>query len=731
MWRVSVALLLGASFTAPTSASAQSEHSSSDKSIAIIVVPSEADARRILQKLNNGADFAALARSESKSPTAKGGGSLGAVSPNDLLPELRQAVADTAPGKVSSIVKIPEGYAILQVSALDPHAPAKQALSSPGGPAPQGGAATRGTFAPVLDSEKRAITRGGFVKNGPIVFKDIAEKAGLTAWRHSMGTPQKNYILETTGSGVALLDYDNDGWLDIYLVNGSTFDALSGKATAPQAALFHNNHDGTFTNVAGKAGVTNDQWGFGVAVGDYDNDGWPDIYVSNYGKNRLYHNNHDGTFTDVAEAAGVTLGNWSTGASFGDYDGDGKLDLFVPGYIHWDMNRLPPTPGSSNAGVAYCQFRGESVMCGPRGLPGESDHLFHNNGDGTFTDVSEKAGVSDKERHYGFTSVFVDVNNDGKVDLLVANDSTFNFLYLNKGDGTFEDASIYSGFGLNQDGFETASMGMAVGDYRNDGAVDLYTGTFSDDYKPLWRNDGHANFTDITPEIGLAAPTYPFLTWSTAFIDYDNDGWKDIFAVNGHVYPQVDEHQWGTSFAERPFLFRNLSKGDKFELVPAVEGTGLAEVVPGRGAGFGDLFNNGKIDIVINCLDRVPLFLQNVNPDKHHWVGLKLIGGPKSPRDAIGATVYLTAGGIRQRADVMSGGSYESSNDQRPHFGIGDATTVTKLEVRWPSGFVEQVSLPGIDRFYAIEETKGIVPSVYDNMTQYAGGQQTASGAAK
>jgi enediyne biosynthesis protein E4 len=582
-----------------------------------------------------------------------------------------------------------------------------------------GGVATRGAFKPVLDSEKRPITKGGFVKDGPTIFMDIAVKAGLTTWSHTMGTPQKNYILETTGSGVALLDYDNDGWLDIFLVNGSTFEAQDGKAPAPQAALFHNNHDGTFTNVAGKAGVTNDRWGFGVAVGDYDNDGWPDIYVSNYGKNRLYHNNHDGTFTDVAEKAGVTLGNWSTGATFGDYDGDGKLDLFVPGYVHWDMSHLPPLP-SSAVKFSYCQFRGVGVMCGPRGLAGEPDHLFHNNGDGTFTDVSEKAGVADKNHYYGFTSVFVDVNNDGKVDLLVNDDSTPNYLYINKGNGTFEDTSIYSGFALNQDGQEQASMGLAIGDYRNNGLVDIYTGTFSDDYKPLFRNEGKGSFSEIAPEMGMSLSTYPFLTWSTAFIDYDNDGWKDIFAVNGHVYPQVDAQNWGTSFAQRPYLFHNVHKGEKFELVPAVEGTGLAQVVPGRGAGFGDLFNNGKIDVVINCMDHVPLLLQNVNPDKHHWVGLKLVGGPKSPRDAVGATVYLTAGGIRQRADVMSGGSYESSNDQRLHFGLGDAAAVAKLEVRWPSGFVQYVQLPEVDRFYEIEEGQGVVPSVYDSIAQEA-----------
>ncbi len=273
-----------------------------------------------------------------------------------------------------------------------------------------------------------------------------------------MGTLQKNYILETIGSGVCLIDYDRDGWLDIYIVSGSTFDAESGKAEPPHAALFHNNHDGTFTNVANIAGVTNGRWGFGCAVGDYDNDGWPDLYVGNYGKNRLYHNNHDGTFTDVAEKAGVTLGNWSTGPSFGDYDGDGRLDLFVPGYVHWDSAHIPPAPGSKEGG-GFCVFRGVPVQCGPRGLAGEQDHLFHNNGDGTFTDVSEKAGVSDKDRHYGFSSTFVDIDNDGKVDLVVADDSTPSYLYLNNGDGTFSDVSFQSGFAENQDGREQGQHG--------------------------------------------------------------------------------------------------------------------------------------------------------------------------------------------------------------------------------------------------------------------------------
>src|SRR5271163_1325568 len=583
----------------------------------------------------------------------------------------------------------------------------------------QGGSATAGTFAPVLDSEKRPITAGGFVKEGPIVFQDISEKAGLTSWHHKMGTPQKTFILETIGSGVALLDYDNDGWLDIYLVNGSTYDALDGKAEAPRAALFHNNHDGTFTDVAQQAGLTNERWGFGVAVGDYDNDGWPDLYVSNFGKNRLYHNNHDGTFTDVAEQAGVTLGNWSTGASFGDYDGDGKLDLFVPGYVHYDFKNPPPS-GGGDVAHSFCQYRGATVMCGPRGLQGEPDHLFHNNGDGTFTDVSEKAGVSDKRHYYGFSSTFVDVNNDGKVDLIVADDSTPNYLYINKGDGTFEDASFYSGFALNQAARETASMGLAVGDYLNNGLVDLYTTTFSDDYKTLFRNEGDGNFSEITPQMGIAQVTYPFLSWGTEFIDYDNDGWKDIMSVSGHVYPQVDKHDWGTTFAERPQLFHNLDHGQKFEVIPAVEGTGLADVIPGRGAAFGDLFNDGKIDVVINCIDHTPVLLRNVNADKNHWVGISLLGGPKSPRDAIGATVYLTADGMRQRGDVMSGGSFESSNDQRLHFGLGQASAVDGVEVRWTSGLVEHVNLPSVDRFFVIEEGKGLVPSAYDAIASSA-----------
>ena len=576
---------------------------------------------------------------------------------------------------------------------------------APAAPQASGVVSTGAAHAAVLDSEKRPITAGGFVDSGPIVFQDYSEKAGLTRWRHTMGTPEDTFIIETVGSGVALLDYDNDGWLDIYLVNGSTYDAMSGKTSPLHAALFHNNHDGTFTDVAQQAGVTNDRWGFGVAVGDYDNDGWPDLYVTNFGKNRLYHNNHDGTFTDVAEKAGVALGNWSTGATFGDYDGDGRLDLFVPGYVHYDMDH-PPVPGSPVVAFSSCEFRGVKVMCGPRGLKGEPDHLFHNNGDGTFTDVGVKAGVGDANGYYGLTAVFADVNNDGKIDLIVANDSTPNYMYINKGDGTFEDASYASGYALNENGRETASMGIAVGDYLNNGQLDLYNTVFSDDYNPLYRNDGGGNFTEVSYQAGIAEVTIPFLGWGTGFLDFDNDGWKDLLAANGHVYPGVDKSDWGTTFAERPLLFRNLHNG-KFDVVPAVKGTGLALLLTARGAAFGDLFNDGKIDVVINQLDNTPVLLRNVSQDQNHWVGLSLVGGAKSPRDAVGASVYVTAGGVRQRGDVISGGSYASSNDFRVHFGLGSSTKIENVEIHWPSGAVEHVNLPSVNCFYRVEEGKG------------------------
>ena len=606
-----------------------------------------------------------------------------------------------------------------------------QAESPPQQPPPQPPHAQQSGIAGGLnapaqyDEQRRPITAGGFVKPGeaPVVFEDITKKAGLSNWIHKMGSPKKDFIVETNGSGVCLIDYNNDGWLDIYLVNGATFDSLDGKEPPPHSALFRNNHDGTFTDVSKEAGVENDRWGYGCSVADYDNDGWPDLYVGNYGITRLYHNNHNGTFTDKAEEAHVALDNWHPGSAWGDYDGDGRLDLYVTGYVHFDRNNLP-IAGTKAVGYAQCLYRGSNVNCGPRGLQGEPDHLFHQKPDGTFEDVTVKAGVEDKDRYYGFATIFIDVNNDGKPDLVAGNDSEPNFLYINKGDGTFDDQSYVSGLALNKDGREIASMGIAAGDYENNGLVDFFFTDFGDDYKVLYHNDGDASFTDVSYKSGLAQPTIPFVGWGDGFLDYDNDGWLDLFEVNGHVYPKVDQHDWGTSWAERPLLFHNIpdesGKDRKFEYIKPVEHTGLADVIPARGAAFGDLFNNGKIDVIINPIDGPPVLLKNVNPDHHHWVEMNLIGGSnpktgkKSPKDATCATVYLKANGMRQRRDVLASGSYISANDRRPHFGLGNSTDPGTAEIHWPSGHIETIKLPAADRIYTIEEGLGLTAAMCD-----------------
>lgn len=582
--------------------------------------------------------------------------------------------------------------------------------------------ATGGAHAPVRDALHRPITAGGFVDNAPVVFVDVTKQSGLEKFHHRSGNPEKSTIIDAPGSGVALVDYDNDGWLDIYFVNGSTRAAMKGQEAPPRAALFHNNHDGTFTDATDKAGVANERWGFGVAVADYDNDGWPDIYVTNYGKNRLYHNNRDGTFTDVAEKAGVALGGWSTGPTWGDYDRDGLLDLFVPGYVNYSIDR-PVLAGKGGVPEGACQYRGVDVFCGPLGLIGEPDHLFHNNGDGTFTDVSVKAGVSDPHGRYGFASVFVDLDDDGWPDLAVANDSSSNFLYRNRHDGSFEDVSYMSGFAVSEEGRAQASMGIGVGDYNRDGKLDLFITTFSDDNKTLYRNEGEMGFTDVSYRVGLGNPTIPFLSWGAGFLDFDNDGLLDIFVANGHVYPVADKTDWGTTYAQRPLLFHNV-KGKKFDEVPAATGSGLATIVSARGAAFGDIFNDGHIDVVLNDMDSQPTLLRNVVDNGNHWLEMRLLtaaarsasgasgvsAAAKLARDAIGATAFLTSGGVRQRADVFSGGSYGSSSDPRLHFGLGSASKVEKLEIRWPDGVVEQVPVPVVDRIITTTEGKGLQP---------------------
>lgn len=563
-------------------------------------------------------------------------------------------------------------------------------------------------------------TTGIVDPKAPKVFEDVTATTVLKNYLQNSGDKTRNYIVETTAGVVAILDYDNDGKPDIYLVNGGSLAALQGKEKMPKSALYRNLGNWKFEDVTEKAGLTNERWGMGVCVGDYNNDGFADIFVSNYGVARLYKNNGDGTFTDVAEKLGLNIAGWYTGATFGDYDKDGRLDLFVPAYLEFDLAKLPPSPldveQAKAAGRNFCQFRGQPVMCGPRGLPGGKDRLFHQKPDGTFEEVGDKIGVTDEPKYYGFSSVFVDVDDDRDLDLLVVNDSTPKQLYQNKGDGTFEEVGYPSGIALNENGREQAGMGLGVGDYDNDGRVDFYITNFSDDSDTLYRNDGEANFTDVTFQAGLGEPTIPFLGWGTNFLDFDNDGWKDVIIIHGHVYPQVDNFQWGTSWAQQILLFKNGQPDAKvgqirFERIAAHPESALAKSIAGRGLAIADLDGDGRLDAVINNVEGAPMLIKNVAVNNNHWLSLKLVGDPakKTPRDATGSVVYLTTGKLRQRFDLISGASYASNNDQQINIGLGDWAKIDRLEIHWAGGATEIIALPAVDRALTIQEGKGIV----------------------
>jgi hypothetical protein len=550
-------------------------------------------------------------------------------------------------------------------------------------------------------------TTGITDEKAPKVFADVTAQTPIKNFQCVAGDKAKNFIVETTACTVAVFDYDNDGKPDIFFLNGSTLGTELGKEKPPRSALFRNLGNWKFEDVTEKSGLANERWGMGVAVADFNNDGFADLFVGNYGVSRLYKNNGNGTFTDVAEKLGVAIKGWHTGATFGDYDKDGRLDLFVPAYIEFDLKNLPPNPSDAgkktSVGKNFCQFRGQPVMCGPRGLKGAKDKLFHQKADGTFEEVSDKAGVKDEGNYYGFASVFIDVDDDRDLDLLVVNDSTPKQLYINKGDGTFEEIGYPSGIALNENGREQAGMGLAVGDYDNDGRVDFHITNFSDDSNTLYRNDGDANFTDITFQSGLGETTIPFLGWGTSFLDFDNDGWKDVAVANGHVYPIVDNFQWGTSFAQQLLLFKNTKSPTngqiRFERVAAALNSGLALSINARGMAVADFDGDGRLDLITANMDSTPTLLRNVSDAKNNWLSLKLVGdtAKKTPKDAAGSVVFVTTGKLRQRFDLTSGGGYASQNEQRVHIGLGDAIKIDNLEIIWANGQTEKLAVDKIN----------------------------------
>jgi hypothetical protein len=524
-------------------------------------------------------------------------------------------------------------------------------------------------------------------------FVDITRQSGIT-FKH-MFSAEKKYIVESMSGGVAFIDYDNDGYLDIYLVNSLSVELVRGRQKT-KSALYHNSGDGTFTEVADKAGVADIGFGMGVTAGDYNNDGFIDLYVTCLGPNHLFKNNGNGAFTDMTTRAGVGDPRWSTGAAFVDYDNDGRLDLFVSNYVDFDFNHLP------EFGVGRtCQFKGVPVQCGPRGLPGAGDSLYHNNGNGTFTDVSKKAGVADPNGYYGLGVICSDFDEDGYVDIFVANDSTPNFHYHNNGDGTFKEIGFDSGLAVNERGSEQGSMGVTLGDYDHDGKLDLFITNFDDEYNILYHNDGRESFSDVSFRSLVAQPSLAYVGWGTKFFDYDNDGWVDLFVTNGHVYPQRGHYR------QRELFHRNNRDGT-FTEIAAQAGAALSEERVGRGAAFGDFDNDGDEDIVVNDLDGSPQLLRNDGGNTNNSLMIRTVG-VKSNRDGIGARVKVVSGDLTQVDEVRSGGSYLSQSDLRLHFGLEKRTKVDLVEVRWPSGTIDRVPNVSANRILTIKEGKGVV----------------------
>jgi enediyne biosynthesis protein E4 len=544
-------------------------------------------------------------------------------------------------------------------------------------------------------------TVGGTGRSYPELV-DITASTGIQ-FEH-LSSPEQKFIVESMSGGVALIDYDRDGWPDIYFTNAQSVDmALHGNKA--RSALYHNNHDGTFTDVTDKAGVGNPCWAMGATVGDYNNDGWPDLLVTCFGGVVLYRNNGDGTFTDVTKSAGLSGDSqWATGAAFGDYDGDGWDDLFVAHYVDFHLDDMAAF-GSSDT----CKYMGIEVQCGPRGLKGSPDNLYHSNRDGTFTDVSERSGVSDAEHRYGLTAIWSDFDNDGKLDLLVTNDGQPNYLYRGNGQGKFVDAGFSSGVALNENGAAQANMGIALGDFLHTERMSLLISHFDNEYAALYRNDGDMSFTDISLASGIAKGTRGNVGWGDAFVDFQNDGWQDFFLVNGHVYPQVDSVHSKVTYREPKVLFLNQRDGT-FKDISTLAGPAIQIPQVSRGMAVGDLFNSGKLEAVVENLVGRPMILRPEGGPRNHWISFQL-EGVKSNRLALNARVRATAGDLVQLGEVISGGSYLSQNDLRIHFGLGQHERVDSARILWPDGKVETLTKLMADRFYSVREGDGVVSS--------------------
>ena len=532
-------------------------------------------------------------------------------------------------------------------------------------------------------------------------FIDVAESAGLTAKTEAGGDKSKKYIVETTGSGAAAVDFDNDGWPDIFLVNGSRLEGFPEGQEAI-SHLYRNQHDGSFADVTAKSGTGLKGWGQGVCAGDYDNDGWRDLFVTFWGHNVLLHNNRDGTFSDATRKAGLWEDGvkWSTGCAFVDYDRDGRLDLFITHYVDLDLQRTP-TPGSGS----FCQWKGMPVMCGPRGLKGTYSQLYHNNGDGSFTDVTEKSGVAKTAAYYCFTALTGDFDNDGWPDIFVACDSTPSLLFHNQHNGTFTETAVLAGVAFNDDGHEQAGMGAHAVDYDGDGWLDIIKTNFSDDTPTLYHNNRDGTFSDVTLEAGLGRNTQ-FLGWGTLFVDIDNDGWPDIFMANGHVYPEVDSKGLNNTFRERKLLYWNGHDG-KFRDISMNSGSGITTPFNSHGVAAADFDNDGTVEILVNNSHDRPSLLKN-NGDHGNWILLEL-QGTKSNRDAIGARVTVRTGKHQQTQEVRSGGGYDSQSDFRLHFGLGSASKADDIEIHWPSGLLQHLPSVGGNRIVKLREGAGLV----------------------